>query len=102
MRDIPRVIGALMKATKQQLVDFLDSRVLTPAHDHPRADSTVKRKVQVTRMRLNQQVTAENVEQYFWAAMATDNGIDSYDKISALGVSTFEDVRADFKALCGR
>jgi len=34
--------------------------------------------------------------------MATDRGIDSYEKLSAIGVETFEDVRAEFKKLCGR
>lgn len=91
-----------MKATKQELLAFLERRVFTPAHDHPKADATIKRKVQLTRRRLSKQETAEKVEQYFWSAMATDNGIDSYDKISALGVATFEDVRAEFKKLCGR
>jgi hypothetical protein len=91
-----------MKATKQELIDFLERRVLGPAHDHPDADATIKRKVQATRIRLKQQASAEKVEQYFWSAMATDRGIDSYDRISAIGVDTFEDVRADFKKLCGR
>jgi hypothetical protein len=52
-------------------------------------------------MQLNNQVSAEKVEQYFWSAMATDNGIDSYKKITDLGAPTFEDVRDEFKELCG-
>jgi hypothetical protein len=33
--------------------------------------------------------------------MASDNGIDSYTKFKEAGFDTFEDVRAEFKALCG-
>lgn len=32
-------------------------------------------------MRIKNQKSAEKVEEYFWHAMATDNGIDSYNKI---------------------
>jgi hypothetical protein len=91
-----------MTATKEQLIEFLEQRVFTPASQHVAADTTIKRKVQLTRTRLAQLASAEKVEQYFWSAMATDRGIDSYDRISAIGAATFEDVRADFKKLCGR
>ncbi len=69
-----------MKATKKELIDFLEEKVLNPVEMNPAADSTIKRKVNATRMRLNNQVSAEKVEQFFWSAMATDNGIDSYKK----------------------
>lgn len=87
--------------SKQTLIDFLERRVLTLNENHPDADETIKRKTRATRMRLNEQVSAEKIEQYFWSAMATDAGIDSYTKISAIGSVTFEDVRAEFKRLCG-
>lgn len=90
-----------MTSTKADLIAFLEREVLTPNETHPAADETIKRKVRYTRMRLNEQVSAEKVRQYFWSAMATDNGIDSYVKISAIGSVTFEDVRAEFKRLCG-
>jgi hypothetical protein len=91
-----------MNATKEQLIQFLDFKVLTPAENNSLADETIKKKIRATRMRLNQQKSAEKVEVYFWSAMATDNGIDSYTKISKIGALTFEDVRVDFKKLCGR
>jgi len=91
-----------MNATKEELIKFLEENVLVPAESNPAADIKIKRKVNATRMRLNQQVNAEKVEQYFWNAMATDNGIDSYKKISSIGAPTFEDVRDEFKKLCGR
>jgi len=53
-------------------------------------------------MRLNQQVNAEKVEQFFWSAMITDRGIDSYKKIKGINAPTFEDVREEFKKLCER
>lgn len=53
-------------------------------------------------MRLNQLQSANKVEEFFWNAMATDNGIDSYTKISKMGALTFEDVRLEFKRKCGR
>lgn len=91
-----------MNATKQELINFLEQKVLTPTESNLNADSTIKKKVNITRIRLNEQVSAEKVEQYFWSAMATDNGIDSYIKISSIGAPTFEDVRDEFKKLCGR
>ncbi|KIA86482.1 hypothetical protein [Flavobacterium sp. AED] len=90
-----------MNATKEELIRFLEENVLVPVETNPNADVTIKRKVNATRMRLNDQVSAEKVEQYFWSAMATDNGIDSYKKISDIGAPTFEDVRDEFKKLCG-
>lgn len=90
-----------MNATKEELVRFLEENVLIPTENNPDADLTIKRKINATRMRLNKLESAENVRQYFWSAMATDNGIDSYNKISSIGAPTFEDVRGEFKKLCG-
>ncbi len=87
--------------TKEQLIEFLEREVLRPAESHADADDTIRRKVRATRMRLNQQQDAGAVERFSWSAMATDRGIDSYDRISGIGATTFEDVRAAFKALCG-
>jgi hypothetical protein len=91
-----------MKATKEQLITFLEEKVFLPAENHPQATETIKRKVRATRMRLNNLTSPEKVEEFFWNAMASDNGIDSYTKIKGIGAKTFEDVRAEFKALCGR
>lgn len=91
-----------MISTKEQLIEFLEKMVLTPTENHPRATQTIKRKVRTTRMRLNQLHSAEKVEEFFWNAMASDNGIDSYTKIKEIDGITFEDVRNDFKILCGR
>jgi hypothetical protein len=90
-----------MKATKEELIRFLDDNVLIPVETNPNADATIKRKINATRMRLNNQVSAEKVEQFFWSAMATDRGIDSYKKIKNIDAPTFEDVRDEFKKLCG-
>jgi hypothetical protein len=89
-----------MKATKQQLIDFLEVRVLTPVENHLHATDTIKKKIRATRMRLHRQVSAEKVQEFFWNAMASDRGIDSYTKIKQLGADAFEDVRTEFKALC--
>lgn len=95
--------GAMeMKATKEQLIDFLEENVLKPSESIQDATETIKRKIRATRMRLNNLASAEKVEEFFWNAMATDNGIDSYTKIKGIGGVTFEDVRKDFKTLCGR
>ncbi|KGO79690.1 hypothetical protein Q763_12630 [Flavobacterium beibuense F44-8] len=91
-----------MKATKEELIRFLDENVLIPVELNPRADATIKKKVHATRMRLNNQVSAEKVEQFFWSAMATDRGIDSYQKIKDIEGPTFEDVREEFKKICQR
>lgn len=90
-----------MNATKEELIRFLDENVLIPVETNPDADATIKKKVNATRMRLNNQVSAEKVEQFFWSAMATDRGIDSYKKIKDINGPTFEDVREAFKKLCG-
>lgn len=91
-----------MKATKNELIDFLEDSVLIPVETNPLANNNIKKKVNYTRIRLNEQVSAEKVEQYYWSAMSTDGGIDSYNKIKEIGSPTFEDVREDFKKLCGR
>lgn len=91
-----------MKLTKVELINFLENEVLIPVEKNPQVDATIKKKVNYTRVQLNKQVSAEKVEQYFWSAMATDNGIDSYKKIKRIGAPTFEDVRDEFKKLCGR
>jgi hypothetical protein len=91
-----------MKVSKQQLIEFLEKKVLRPGEAHPSADQLIKRKIRTTRMRLNNLRSAEKVEEYFWHSMASDNGIDSYTKIKAIGAVTFEDVRSEFKRLCGR
>jgi hypothetical protein len=94
--------GRTMKATREELIDFLDREVLNPAENHPAADKTIKKKVRATRMRLNELRSAEKVEEFFWHAMSSDRGIDSYTRIHRIGAQTFEDVRAEFKGLCGR
>lgn len=91
-----------MKASREELIDFLDKEVLRPAENHPSADETIKKKVRATRMRLNKLRSAEKIEQFFWHAMSSDRGIDSYTRIHRIGAQTFEDVRAEFKRLCGR
>jgi len=91
-----------MNSTKQELIDYLEQHVLYPAENNPEADLTIKRKIRATRMRLNNLKNAGKVEEFFWNAMATDNGIDTYTRISRIGAPTFEDVRFEFKRLCGR
>lgn len=88
--------------TKENLILFLEQNVLSPSENHPDSDSIIKRKIRATRMRLNNLKSSEKVEEFFWNAMATDNGIDTYTRISRIGAPTFEDVRAEFKRLCGR
>jgi hypothetical protein len=90
-----------MKATKEQLITFLEEKVLLPAENDFRATVTIKKKIHATRIAISRLDTAEKVEHYFWSAMASDNGIDSYTKFKEAGFDTFEDVRAEFKALCG-
>jgi len=90
-----------MNATKEELIRFLEENVFIPIEANLDADATIKRKINVTRIRLNHQVHAESIRLYFWRAMARDNGIDSYNKISNIGLRTFEDVKQDFKNLFG-
>ena len=90
-----------MNATKEELINFLEKEVLTPTESNQNATEIVKKKVRATRIRLNQLKSAEKVRVYFWSAMATDRGIDSYNKIKDAGGRTFEDVRKEFKTLCG-
>ena len=89
-------------AIKEELLEFLEINVLTPTETNQLADITILRKVRTTRMRLKKLTTAEKIEEFFWHAMATDNGIDTYTIVSRIGAPTFEDVRLEFKRLCGR
>jgi hypothetical protein len=95
-------MGYFMLVSKEKLIDFLDENVLTPAENHPHATEIIKKKVCITRVRLKNLSTPEKVEEFFWSSMASDNGIDSYSKIKSIGAKTFEDVRLEFKKLCGR
>jgi hypothetical protein len=88
--------------SKEILIKFLDDKVLKPLESNPKSTKTILKKVNATRMRLNQQVSAEKVEQFFWSAMATDRGIDSYTKIKEIGGTTIEDIRDEFKIICDR
>lgn len=87
--------------SKEELITFLDHNVLTPVENDIKSNITLKRKVRATRMRLHNLQSASKVEEFFWNAMASDRGIDSYKKIKAIGGVTFEDVRDEFKKLCG-
>jgi len=91
-----------MNTSKQQLIDFLEDYVLRPAEDHPKTNDIIRRKIHGTRMRLNKLSSAETVEKYFWNAMASEKGIDSYERLHEIDATTFEDVRLEFKKLCGR
>ena len=91
-----------MLVTKEQLINFLEEKVFSPTENNPNVTTKIKRKINTTRMRLNNLASAEKVEEYFWHSMATDHGIDSYNKISQIDGITFEDVREEFKKLCGR
>ncbi|PZO31686.1 hypothetical protein [Flavobacterium lindanitolerans] len=91
-----------MNFTKQELIDFLEQNVLYPAENNPKSDVIIKRKIRATRMRLNKLKDASKVEEFFWHAMATDNGIDTYTRMTRIGAPTFEVVRLEFKRLCGR
>jgi hypothetical protein len=91
-----------MIVTKEQLIDFLEKNVLIPVENHHEATNIIKKKIRGTRMHLNNLQSAEKVEEFFWSAMASERGIDRYTKIKQIGGSTFEDVRSEFKALCGR
>ena len=55
-----------MNATKEELIRFLEKNVLIPTETNPEADVTIKRKINATRMRLNNQASAEKVRQYFF------------------------------------
>jgi len=94
--------SAQILVDKETLIAFLEKNVLSPAENNPHSTETIKRKVRATRMNLNKIPTPEKVEDFFWKAMASDNGIDSYTKLKEIDAKTFEDVRLEFKKLCGR
>ena len=91
-----------MNSTKQELIDFLEQNVLYPAENNPKSDVIIKRKIGATRMRLSELKDASKVEEFFWHAMVTDNGIDTYTRMTRIGAPTFELVRLEFKRLCDR
>lgn len=91
-----------MDASRDDLLSFLEREVLGPAENHPAADEVIKKKVRLTRMRLRNLPTAEGIEKYFWGAMSSDGGIDTYTRLRMIDARSFEDVRFEFKRLCGR
>ncbi len=88
-----------MKATKEELINFLEARVFIPNENNIKVTPVIKRKINTTRMRLNQLNSPEKVVEYFWSALVTDGGIDSHKKIKEIGGVSFEDVVAEFKIL---
>jgi hypothetical protein len=88
-------------ASRENLIAFLDDKVLAPAINNTNCSEDIKRKVEHTRELLNRTNTAEEASNFFWYNIITSlRGYDSYKKFKEFGLTTFEDVREEFNILC--
>ena len=91
-----------MLATAQELIDFIEQRVLTPVEKHLEATRKMQQKINGIRIRLNSRKTTEKVKSFFWTYIVSDVKIIKYLKMTAGNEQAFEDVRTEFRALCER
>jgi hypothetical protein len=85
--------------SREEAIAFLENRVLRPAESNPAASGRLRQKIGFVRMQLNRLTSADKVKEYFWNAMESDGGIDTYRMLHDIGATAFEDVRREFKDL---
>jgi hypothetical protein len=91
-------------ASKENLINFLDHKVLLPAIKEERETNIVKeakRKALHTKQLFDKMKTSEEVVNFFWNNIVNNSrGLDSHRVFMECGLTTFEDVRGEFNFLC--
>lgn len=80
---------------EQEVMNFLHQKVFGPILASKDAPANIKSGVHLTIARMSK-LSAEKMVQYFWSALATDNGIAFADRIKLEGLPRFEDVSGEF------
>jgi len=90
--------------SKENLINFLDHKVLLPAINDKRETSIVKeakRKALHTKQLFDKMKTSEEVVNFFWNNIVNNpRGLDSHRVFKECGLTTFEDLRSEFNFLC--
>jgi len=91
-------------ASKENLLNFLEHKVLLPAINDERVTDIVKeakRKALHTKQLFDKMKTSEEVVNFFWSNIVNNpRGLDSHKVFKEGGLTTFEDVRDEFNCLC--
>ena len=91
-------------ALKENLINFLENKVLLPAINDERETAIVreaKRKAKHTKQLFDKMKTVDEVVNFFWNNIVNNpRGLDSYKVFKGCGLTTFEDVRSEFNFLC--
>jgi hypothetical protein len=91
-------------ATKENLINFLEHKVLLPAINDERDTVIVKeakRKAKHTKQFFDKMNTANEVANFFWDNIINNpRGFDSHKVFRECELTTFEDVRNEFNQLC--
>jgi hypothetical protein len=91
-------------ASKENLINFLEHKVLLPAINDEREISIVKeakRKALHTKQLFDKMKTSEEVVNFFWNNIVNNpRGLDSHRVFKECGLTTFEDMRSEFNFLC--
>jgi len=91
-------------ASKENLINFLEDKVLFPAINDERETIIVKeakRKALHTKQLFEKMKTSEEVVYFFWNNIVNNpRGLDSHKVFKECGLTTFEDVRGEFNFLC--
>ena len=91
-------------ASKENLINFLNDKVIKQALNDKRDDDFVKeakRKAKHTKQLFDKMNTADEVANFFWDNIINNpRGLDSHKVFRQCGLITFEDVRIEFNQLC--
>ena len=85
---------------EQEVIDYLDAKIFNPILHNPTAPEKIKSGIRITKARMGK-LPANTMVQYFWSALATDNGIAFSKHIKAEGLTRFEDILEDFRERFG-
>ena len=90
--------------SKEQLINFLNHKVLVPILKDERKTAIVKeaqRRSSLTQKLLDNMNTPEEVSNFFWDNIINNpQGYESHKILKECGFVTFEDVRNEFNFLC--
>ncbi len=81
---------------EEKLMYFLHERVFDSILDSKEVSGKIKSGVNLTIGRMNK-LTAEKMVQYFWSALAAENGVAFSNHMKNEGLTRFEDVREEFR-----
>jgi hypothetical protein len=82
-------------ATAQELFNFLSMAVLEPALQNQRADGLLRRKIGRTKrdlIRLARLGRGDSIIRYVLNSFISPQGVDTWQRLSAINATTFEDV----------